>query len=185
MKANILLIEDDDALAMGLEFLFKQEGMNVTRACDCKSARAAFSGASYDLIVLDITLPDGNGFDLCRDFRASSDTPILFLTALDDELSQVRALDGGGDDYVTKPFALKVLVSRVNALLRRGARSGGEGRDELANLRMDYANYVSKYADAVDSLEKWQSEGLSDAETAYYVDVQIRANQKLQELAQD
>ena len=120
MKANILLIEDDDALAMGLEFLFKQEGMNVTRACDCKSARAAFSGASYDLIVLDITLPDGNGFDLCRDFRASSDTPILFLTALDDELSQVRALDGGGDDYVTKPFALKVLVSRVNALLRRG-----------------------------------------------------------------
>ena len=74
MKANILLIEDDDALAMGLEFLFKQEGMNVTRACDCKIARAAFSGASYDLIVLDITLPDGNGFDLCRDFRASRST---------------------------------------------------------------------------------------------------------------
>ena len=149
MKANILLIEDDDALAMGLEFLFKQEGMNVTRACDCKSARAAFSGASYDLIVLDITLPDGNGFDLCRDFRASSDTPILFLTALDDELSQVRALDGGGDDYVTKPFALKVLVSRVNALLRRGARSGGEGRDELANLRMD-AGQMKCYVDGRD-----------------------------------
>ncbi len=149
MKANILLIEDDDALAMGLEFLFKQEGMNVTRACDCKSARAAFSGASYDLIVLDITLPDGNGFDLCRDFRASSDTPILFLTALDDELSQVRALDGGGDDYVTKPFALKVLVSRVNALLRRGARSGGEGRDELANMRMD-AGQMKCYVDGRD-----------------------------------
>ena len=71
------------------------------------------------------------------------------MTALDDELSQVRALDGGGDDYVTKPFALKVLVSRVNALLRRGARSGGEGRDELANLRMD-AGQMKCYVDGRD-----------------------------------
>lgn len=139
MKANILLVEDDDALAMGLEFLFKQEGFDVTRAGDCRSARAAFLDAQYDLIVLDITLPDGNGFDLCSDFRARGDMPILFLTALDDELSTVRALDGGGDDYVTKPFALKVLVSRVNALLRRGARSGmaQPELDELGNMRMD------------------------------------------------
>ena len=135
MKANILLIEDDDALAMGLEFLFKQEGMNVTRACDCKSARAAFSGASYDLIVLDITLPDGNGFDLCRDFRASSDTPILFLTALDDELSQVRALDGGGDDYVTKPFNPLELVARVKSQLRRYTKLGNLNTDNNAVFR--------------------------------------------------
>lgn len=150
MKANILLIEDDDALAMGLEFLFEQEGMSVTRACDCKSARAAFLSAHYDLIVLDITLPDGNGFDLCRDFRTRGDTPILFLTALDDELSQVRALDGGGDDYVTKPFALKVLVSRVNALLRRGTRSSNENKEELANLRMD-AGQMKCYVDGHDA----------------------------------
>ena len=79
------------------------------------------------------------------------------MTALDDELSQVRALDGGGDDYVTKPFALKVLVSRVNALLRRGARSGGEGRDELANLRMDAGRSYADGRDVGLTATEWEA----------------------------
>ena len=138
MKANILLVEDDDALALGLGFLFSQEGFACTRAGSCAQARSAFTGAQFDVIVLDITLPDGSGFELCQEFRARSDAPILFLTAVDDELSMVRALDGGGDDYVTKPFALKVLLSRINALLRRGARRESEhGAEALNNLRMD------------------------------------------------
>ena len=138
MKANILLVEDDDALALGLGFLFSQEGFACTRAGSCAQARSAFTGAQFDVIVLDITLPDGSGFELCQEFRARSDAPILFLTAVDDELSMVRALDGGGDDYVTNPFALKVLLSRINALLRRGARRESEhGAEALNNLRMD------------------------------------------------
>ena len=149
MKANILLIEDDDALALGLEFLFKQEGFAVTRANSYRSACAAFDGAHFDIAVLDITLPDGSGFDLCREFRARSDMPILFLTAMDDEMSIVRGLDGGGDDYVTKPFALKVLLSRVNALLRRGARAGEAGEGSLNNLRMD-VNQMKCFVDGQD-----------------------------------
>ena len=83
------------------------------------------------------------------EFRARSDMPILFLTAMDDEMSIVRGLDGGGDDYVTKPFALKVLLSRVNALLRRGARAGEAAEGNLNNLRMD-VNQMKCFVDGQD-----------------------------------
>ncbi|ADU27393.1 response regulator transcription factor [Ethanoligenens harbinense] len=114
----ILLIEDDTDLAAGLLFTFQEEGFKTLHAACAAEARASFKN-KFDLVVLDIMLPDGNGYDLCKEIRAFSDVPILFLTSCDDEANTITALDGGGDDYVTKPFKLDVLLSRIRAHLRR------------------------------------------------------------------
>lgn len=116
---QILLVEDDPDLAAGLQFALEEEGYTTKHATNMKEARALL-GEPFDLTVLDVMLPDGNGFDLCRELRQRSGMPVLFLTSRDDELDIVKGLDGGGDDYVTKPFQLRVLLSRIKALLRRG-----------------------------------------------------------------
>ncbi len=116
---NILLTEDDHALREGLTELFTREGYQVTVAENARTAQALLN-RDIDLIVLDVTLPDGDGVTLCHDWRvAGVETPILFLTAKDDELDIVRGLDAGGNDYVTKPFRMQELLSRVRALTRR------------------------------------------------------------------
>ncbi len=116
---NILLTEDDHALREGLTELFTREGYLVTVAENARTAKALLT-REIDLIVLDVTLPDGDGVTLCHDWRvAGVETPILFLTAKDDELDIVRGLDAGGNDYVTKPFRMQELLSRVRALTRR------------------------------------------------------------------
>lgn len=121
----IFLVEDDASLAMGLLFTFEEEGFSTLHAKTAAEARAIFAQGGFDLIVLDVMLPDGNGYELCREFRKTSDVPIVFLTSCDDEINVVMGLDGGGDDYVTKPFQLKVLMSRIKAQLRRCARGQG------------------------------------------------------------
>jgi len=118
--AVILLVEDDAALSAGLIYTLEEE-YSVLHARNAKEARAAFAEAGFDLVLLDVMLPDGSGYDLCRELRTASDKPVIFLTACDDEGSIVRGLDMGGDDYVTKPFRLKELMSRVKAQLRRGS----------------------------------------------------------------
>ena len=119
---TILLVEDDAALSAGLTYTLEEE-YAVLHARTAEQAREAFQNGSFDLVLLDVALPDGNGYDLCRELRARSDKPVIFLTACDDEASIVRGLDMGGDDYVTKPFRLKELMSRVKAQLRRGTAS--------------------------------------------------------------
>jgi DNA-binding response OmpR family regulator len=116
--AKILLVEDDKSLAIGLMYTFKEEGFECLCAQTAKSAREIFD-SSYDIVVMDVELPDGNGYDLCREIRSKSDVPIIFLTSYDDEVNIVMGLDMGGDDYVTKPFQLKVLMSRIKANIRR------------------------------------------------------------------
>lgn len=115
---RILLVEDDNDLAAGLLFTFEEEGFAAVRAATAEQARALFN-EPFDAVVLDIMLPDGSGYDLCRELRKKSDVPVIFLTSCDDEINIVMGLDGGGDDYVTKPFQLKVLMSRIKAHLRR------------------------------------------------------------------
>ncbi len=131
---RILLVEDDPDLSAGLLFALGEDGYEVTRAATAKEARACMRGP-FDLAVLDVMLPDGNGFDLCREIRRRSAVPVLFLTSRDDELDIVKGLDGGGDDYVTKPFRLHVLLSRVKALLRRGG--GADAHPQLGNVRAE------------------------------------------------
>lgn len=122
MNKKIFILEDDVFLREGLCEILQKEGYAITYACCYAQAEENLQKASFDLIILDVMLPDGNGFDLCRNIRESGcDTPILFVTACDDEIQIVRGLDSGADDYVTKPFKLLELLSRVRALLRRSS----------------------------------------------------------------
>ena len=127
----ILLVEDDTALRTGLTELFTREGYTVMPAANAAEARQ-FLSANINLIVLDVTLPDGNGVTLCQEWRnAGVATPILFLTAKDEEFDIVRGLDAGGNDYVTKPFRMMELLSRIRALLRRNAPASVTTSGEL------------------------------------------------------
>lgn len=120
MSTKILVVEDDIFLRDGLCEMLKKDGYNVVTAENCCVAKEFFADEKPDLLILDVMLPDGNGFELCAYFRSvNSDVPILFLTACDDEVQIVRGLDAGADDYVTKPFKLLELLSRIRALLRR------------------------------------------------------------------
>ena len=117
--AKILLLEDDSSLADGLTFALKKQGYEVDGQRTVTGAKAAWSTGTYDLLILDVSLPDGSGFDFCKSVRQSSEVPIIFLTASDEETNVMMGLDIGGDDYVTKPFKLGILLSRISALLRR------------------------------------------------------------------
>ena len=117
--SKILLLEDDLSLINGLSFAFKKQGFEPYIARTLKEADALWADGKSDLLVLDVSLPDGSGFEFCKKVRQVSKVPIIFLTASDEEMNIIMGLDIGGDDYITKPFKLGVLVSRVNALLRR------------------------------------------------------------------
>lgn len=122
---TILLAEDDLAIAMGLEYSLTQEGYQVTVCGDCPSALAAMEQGSFGLYLLDLTLPGGSGYDLCRRAKQLGDAPVIFLTAMDDEVNVVMGLDMGADDYITKPFRVRELMSRIKSVLRRYRK--GEG----------------------------------------------------------
>lgn len=121
MMEKILYVEDDLSLIDGLQYTLENSGYSVDNARTVQQALALFKSNLYHLLLLDVTLPDGSGFDICKEVRGSSSVPIIFLTASDQEISVVKGLDMGGDDYITKPFKLNELLSRINALLRRSA----------------------------------------------------------------
>ena len=116
---RIMLLEDDLSLINGLSFAFKKQGYALDVARTVREAETLWADGKYDLLILDVSLPDGSGFEICQRVRQTSKVPIIFLTASDDEVSIVMGLDIGADDYITKPFKLGVLMSRINALLRR------------------------------------------------------------------
>ena len=117
--SKILLLEDDLSLINGLSFAFRKQGFELAVVRTLKEANELWGEGKYDLLVLDVSLPDGTGFEFCKKVRQVSKVPIIFLTASDEEMNIIMGLDIGGDDYITKPFKLGVLVSRINALLRR------------------------------------------------------------------
>ena len=118
--ARLLLLEDDQSLIDGLVYALTKEGFALDVAMTVREARAQLASQAYDLLLLDQTLPDGSGLALCEEVRAGgSAVPIIFLTAMDEEIQVIRALDAGGDDYITKPFKLGELCSRIRAQLRR------------------------------------------------------------------
>lgn len=117
--SKLLLLEDDLSLINGLSFAFQKAGHTPDIARTLQEAESLWQEGKYDLLVLDVSLPDGSGFTFCEKVRQTSQVPILFLTASDAETSIIMGLDIGGDDYITKPFKLAVLMSRINALLRR------------------------------------------------------------------
>lgn len=115
----ILFVEDDATIAMGVEYSLKQDGFQISLAYKLDEARDLLKRNPYDLVLLDLGLPDGSGYELCKEIRAAGDTPIIILSARDEETSVVLGLDLGADDYLTKPFRLREMISRMNAVIRR------------------------------------------------------------------
>lgn len=134
---NILLVEDDDALSEGIALALRAQG-TVRRCPTLAEARKALGRAGFDLMILDINLPDGSGLALLRERPAGDRTPVLVLTANDLEIDIVNGLEAGADDYVTKPFSLAVLRARVTALLRRCEGKPAGEIYETGGLRLDF-----------------------------------------------
>ena len=115
----ILFVEDDATISMGVAYSLKQDGFEMSLAYRLEEARELLKRGPVDLVLLDLGLPDGSGYTLCQEIRAAGDTPIIILSARDEEASIVLGLDLGADDYLTKPFRLRELISRIKAVLRR------------------------------------------------------------------
>lgn len=138
---KILIIEDDIPLSQGITLTLKDTGREFSQCYDIASAELALKTAKYDLMILDINLPDGSGLAFCQKIRSSFPAPILFLTANDNELDMVMGLETGGDDYMTKPFSLAVLRAKVNALLRR-SQNNDPHKIIIDNFSFDFDNLV-------------------------------------------
>lgn len=121
---SVLLIEDDGSIARTLNEYLSAEGFTVTSADSRGAAAGALRGAAFDIILLDVMLPDGNGFTFYNELRRLTVAPVIFLTAADDEASVVRGLDLGAEDYITKPFRPRELISRINGVMRRQKNAG-------------------------------------------------------------
>lgn len=119
---KILLVEDNEAIIMGLQYLLEQEGYNCLAARRRREAERMLQKEQLDLLLLDIGLPDGDGYQLCQTLRQQYDFPIIFLTAREEEEDVVRAFDLGADDYIIKPFRNRELLSRIKNVLRRGSK---------------------------------------------------------------
>src|ERR1700743_3041872 len=119
MAHSILVVDDDPHIRDVVRFAFEKTGMNISIATDGKEALRQFDRNVHDLVVLDIGMPEMDGLEVCRQIRKTPETPILFLSARDEEIDRILGLEIGGDDYVTKPFSPRELVARVNAILRR------------------------------------------------------------------
>ncbi len=126
---QILLVEDDKTIALGLSYSLQEEGYGVTTCPNTASARQEIQSRRFDLAILDVSLPDGSGYDICHAIKAESETPVIFLTVLGEESHVVMGLDMGADDYIAKPFRLRELLSRVRTVLRR---AGGGEKDEIS-----------------------------------------------------
>lgn len=121
--SRILLLEDEPAIADTLLYALRSEGFEVSHVTLARDALAAFAQRSPDLAILDVGVPDGNGFDVCRAIRKTSELPIVFLTARNEEIDRILGLELGADDYVSKPFSPREVCARVKAILRRTANS--------------------------------------------------------------
>lgn len=144
---NILLVEDSETIIMGLKYSLEQENFNVEIARTVLESKKIIEEKNFDLILLDITLPDGNGFDICKFIKQKSDLPVIFLTARDEETNVVMGLDLGADDYIIKPFRIRELISRINSVFRRYDKQENKGNIlEYKNIKID-TNLAKVYKD--------------------------------------
>ncbi|WP_334074066.1 response regulator transcription factor [Paenibacillus sp. A14] len=132
---KILLVEDDLSLIEGLRYFLEKQGYEVIVTRGVAEAEACIAADSFDMVLLDVMLPDGSGFELCREIRRTSEVPVIFLTASDEEANVVMGLDLGGDDYMTKPLKLNELISRMNAAWRRSGLGFEPPPEQEATLK--------------------------------------------------
>ncbi|MBP5299001.1 MAG: response regulator transcription factor [Lachnospiraceae bacterium] len=134
---KILFLEDDPAIATGLEYSLKNEGYDVKWVSKAKDAIKAVNEETFDFCILDINLPDGNGYEVCKAIKKNPEIPVIFLTAYDDEVNVVMGLDYGADDYITKPFRIRELMARIKTVMRRYSSAGGEGLIKIGNITIN------------------------------------------------
>lgn len=134
---RILVVEDDRVIATGLEYSLQQEGYDVKNAYSYKEAKEQIDNVMFDLYLLDITLPDGNGYDLCKEIKKKKDTPVIFLTALEDEVNVVMGLDFGADDYIIKPFRIREMMSRIRSVFRRYHKENEDNVVYVADIEIN------------------------------------------------
>ncbi|MEK4042644.1 response regulator transcription factor [Paenibacillus sp. FSL H8-0048] len=137
---QILLVEDDQAIARNLLLLLRSEGFTVTHAATRSEAVGILGGHPFDLALIDIALPDGNGFTVYTEIKATREMPVIFLTASGDEASVVTGLNMGADDYITKPFRPRELIARIGTALRKSGRTGSAF--DIGGLHVDTASGV-------------------------------------------
>lgn len=131
---NILLLEDDEAIGIGLSYSLENEGYQVTWEKTVKDALRTIEQEVFSIYILDLTLPDGNGYTVCKRIKEQGDYPVVFLTAYDDEVNVVMGLELGADDYISKPFRVKELMARLKSILRRYNRETADGVAKVGNL---------------------------------------------------
>lgn len=134
---KLFVLEDDAAIGMGLSYSLKNEGYDVTVAKNVKSAYEILNKETFSLYILDLTLPDGSGYDVCREIKKSGDFPVIFLTAYDDEVNVVMSLDLGADDYISKPFRIKELLARIKSVLRRYSKDSPDGVVSVGSIKVN------------------------------------------------
>ncbi|MFQ9934481.1 MAG: response regulator transcription factor [Lachnospiraceae bacterium] len=136
----ILLLEDDSTIGAGIEYSLNQEGFNVYVADTCQKALEFMKNNTdkTNFAILDLTLPDGSGYDVCKKIKDMKDIPVIFLTACDEEVNIVMGLDMGADDYITKPFRVRELISRIKTVMRRYEKSIDSGNKlQINNITLD------------------------------------------------
>lgn len=134
---HILFAEDDASIAMGLQYSLENEGYKVTTAKTVKESLALLEAQPFDLYILDLGLPDGSGYEICKKVKETGDVPVIFLTAMDDEVNVVLGLDLGADDYITKPFRIKELLARMKSVMRRYNRETSDGIIRYRDLKIN------------------------------------------------
>lgn len=134
---DIFLLEDDNAIGIGLSYSLKNEGYSVTVAKTVKDAFKIIKERNFSLYILDLTLPDGSGYDVCTEIKKIGDFPVIFLTAYDDEVNVIMGLELGADDYISKPFRVKELLARIKTVLRRYNKETADGIITIGNIRIN------------------------------------------------
>lgn len=138
---RILFVEDDTIIASGLCYTLQQEGYTVDHCVSAQEAKERLKTDSFDLALLDLSLPDGSGYEICRIIKEKQDIPVIFLTAVDDEVNVVMGLDMGADDYITKPFRIKEFLSRLKSVMRRYHKGEAAAKPviDLCGIKIDTA----------------------------------------------
>ena len=134
---DIFLLEDDEAIGIGLTYPLGNEGYNVTLAKSVKEAEKIIDEKEFSLYILDLTLPDGSGYDVCKRIKAKGDLPVIFLTAYDDEVNVIMGFELGADDYISKPFRVKELMLRIKSVMRRYSNETSDGIIKINNLKIN------------------------------------------------
>lgn len=134
---DIFLLEDDEAIGIGLTYSLENEGYNVTLAKSVKEAEKIIDEKEFSLYILDLTLPDGSGYDVCKRIKAKGDLPVIFLTAYDDEVNVIMGFELGADDYISKPFRVKELMLRIKSVMRRYSNETSYGIIKINNLKIN------------------------------------------------